>query len=228
MNGNSFVERKSQELLKYGEILEDEKSDQLQKGNFRKRLIKYQNEYYIHVMLNGNVIAIERLKYDYNEKQCLINSIDEKSVVYDNVKKIRNLLKYTLKENGYTYDLLGKKMDVSRQYISILINESQLKPNVIKKILDIIDYEMEIRIINNHKNEIISTFYRENDDIKWIINKIIKSSLISKVNVAKLIGMSRQNFDSFVNRKKCITLNDLKRICDVLDYRINIIFKKKR
>ena len=68
MGGKSFVEKQSERLLRYGEILDDEKLDQLQKGNFRKRLIKFQNEYYIHVMLNGNVIAIERLKYDYDYK----------------------------------------------------------------------------------------------------------------------------------------------------------------
>lgn len=68
--------------------------------------------------------------------------------------------------------------------------------------------------------------YDNNNDMKEIINIILKDNGIKKTYVADSLNMSKTTFNSLLNKKN-ITLDDLKKICDVLGYEIEINIKKK-
>lgn len=68
--------------------------------------------------------------------------------------------------------------------------------------------------------------YNDNEQMKDLINTIIKDNGIKKTFIADNLNMSRSNLNSLLNKKN-ITLDDLKKICDVLGYQIEINIKKK-
>lgn len=68
--------------------------------------------------------------------------------------------------------------------------------------------------------------YNDNEQMKKLINDIIKDNGIKKTFIADNLNMSRSNLNSLLNKKN-ITLDDLKKICDVLGYQIEINIKKK-
>lgn len=68
--------------------------------------------------------------------------------------------------------------------------------------------------------------YNDNEQMKELINTIIKDNGIKKTFIADNLNISRSNLNSLLNKKN-ITLDDLKKICDVLDYEIEINIKKK-
>lgn len=68
--------------------------------------------------------------------------------------------------------------------------------------------------------------YNDNEQMKDLINIIIKDNGIKKTFIADNLNISRSNLNSLLNKKN-ITLDDLKKICDVLGYEIEINIKKK-
>ena len=68
--------------------------------------------------------------------------------------------------------------------------------------------------------------YNDNEQMKDLINTLIKDNGIKKTFIANNLNMSRSNLNSLLNKKN-ITLDDLKKICDVLGYEIEINIKKK-
>lgn len=68
--------------------------------------------------------------------------------------------------------------------------------------------------------------YNDNEQMKKLINTIIKDNGIKKTFIADNLDISRSNLNSLLNKKN-ITLDDLKKICDVLGYEIEINIKKK-
>lgn len=68
--------------------------------------------------------------------------------------------------------------------------------------------------------------YNDNEQMKELINTIIKDNGIKKTFIADNLNISRSNLNSLLNKKN-ITLDDLKKICDVLGYQIEINIKKK-
>ena len=68
--------------------------------------------------------------------------------------------------------------------------------------------------------------YNDNEQMKELINTIIKDNGIKKTFIADNLNISRSNLNSLLNKKN-ITLDDLKKICDVLGYEIEINIKKK-
>ena len=68
--------------------------------------------------------------------------------------------------------------------------------------------------------------YNDNEQMKDLINTLIKDNGIKKTFIADNLNMSRSNLNSLLNKKN-ITLDDLKKICDVLGYQIEINIKKK-
>lgn len=68
--------------------------------------------------------------------------------------------------------------------------------------------------------------YNDNEQMKELINTIIKDNGIKKTFIANNLNISRSNLNSLLNKKN-ITLDDLKKICDVLGYQIEINIKKK-
>ena len=68
--------------------------------------------------------------------------------------------------------------------------------------------------------------YNDNEQMKKLINTIIKDNGIKKTFIADNLNISRSNLNSLLNKKN-ITLDDLKKICDVLGYEIEININKK-
>lgn len=68
--------------------------------------------------------------------------------------------------------------------------------------------------------------YNDNEQMKELINTVIKDNGIKKTFIADNLNISRSNLNSLLNKKN-ITLDDLKKICDVLGYEIEINIKKK-
>ncbi len=68
--------------------------------------------------------------------------------------------------------------------------------------------------------------YNDNKQMKELINNIIKDNGIKKTFIAEQLNITKGSFQNLLNKKN-ITLDDLKKICDVLDYEIEINIKKK-
>ena len=58
------------------------------------------------------------------------------------------------------------------------------------------------------------------------LRQLAKENGIKKTFIADNLNISRSNLNSLLNKKN-ITLDDLKKICDVLGYEIEINIKKK-
>ena len=63
--------------------------------------------------------------------------------------------------------------------------------------------------------------YNDNKQMKELINNIIKDNGIKKTFIAEQLNITKGSFQNLLNKKN-ITLDDLKKICDVLDYEIKI------
>ena len=68
--------------------------------------------------------------------------------------------------------------------------------------------------------------YNNNKDIKNFIKYILKDNNIKQVDMMEKLSINKSAWDSILYKKN-ITLDDLKKICDVLDYEIEINIKKK-
>lgn len=68
--------------------------------------------------------------------------------------------------------------------------------------------------------------YNDNKQMKDLINAIIKDNGIKKTFIAEQLNITKGSFQNLLNKKN-ITLDDLKKICDVLGYQIEINIKKK-
>lgn len=68
--------------------------------------------------------------------------------------------------------------------------------------------------------------YNDNKQMKELINTIIKDNGIKKTFIAEQLNITKGSFQNLLNKKN-ITLDDLKKICDVLGYEIEINIKKK-
>lgn len=68
--------------------------------------------------------------------------------------------------------------------------------------------------------------YNDNGQMKELINDIIKDNGIKKTFIAEQLNITKGSFQNLLNKKN-ITLDDLKKICDVLGYQIEINIKKK-
>ena len=68
--------------------------------------------------------------------------------------------------------------------------------------------------------------YNDNKQMKELINAIIKENGIKKTFIAEQLNITKGSFQNLLNKKN-ITLDDLKKICDVLGYQIEINIKKK-
>ena len=68
--------------------------------------------------------------------------------------------------------------------------------------------------------------YNDNKQMKELINNIIKDNGIKKTFIAEQLNITKGSFQNLLNKKN-ITLDDLKKICDVLGYEIEINIKKK-
>ena len=68
--------------------------------------------------------------------------------------------------------------------------------------------------------------YNDNKQMKELINNIIKDNGIKKTFIAEQLNITKGSYQNLLNKKN-ITLEDLKKICDVLDYEIEINIKKK-
>lgn len=68
--------------------------------------------------------------------------------------------------------------------------------------------------------------YNDNSQIKELINTIIKDNGIKKTFIAQQLDITKGSFQNLLNKKN-ITLDDLKKICDILEYDIEINIKKK-
>ena len=68
--------------------------------------------------------------------------------------------------------------------------------------------------------------YNDNKQMKELINAIIKDNGIKKTFIAEQLNITKGSFQNLLNKKN-ITLDDLKKICDVLGYEIEINIKKK-
>lgn len=68
--------------------------------------------------------------------------------------------------------------------------------------------------------------YNNNKDIKNFIKYILKDNNIKQVDMMEKLSINKSAWDSILNKKN-ITLDDLKKICDVLGYEIEINIKKK-
>lgn len=68
--------------------------------------------------------------------------------------------------------------------------------------------------------------YNDNKQMKDLINTIIKDNGIKKTFIAEQLDITKGSFQNLLNKKN-ITLDDLKKICDVLGYQIEINIKKK-
>lgn len=69
--------------------------------------------------------------------------------------------------------------------------------------------------------------YNDNKQMKELINAIIKDNGIKKTFIAEQLNITKGSFQNLLNKKN-ITLDDLKKICDVLGYEIEINIKKKK
>lgn len=69
--------------------------------------------------------------------------------------------------------------------------------------------------------------YNENDDIKELINYIIKDNHKKKIDISNQLNISRSTLNTLLNKKN-INLNDIKKICDTLDYEVNIEIVPKK
>ena len=54
------MEKLSQELLRYGEVINDVKYENWDYVRIRK--ILFHDELYLHIMINGNVVTIEKVQ----------------------------------------------------------------------------------------------------------------------------------------------------------------------
>lgn len=68
--------------------------------------------------------------------------------------------------------------------------------------------------------------YNNNKDIKNFIKYILKDNNIKQVDMMEKLSINKSAWDSILYKKN-ITLDDLKKICDVLGYQIEINIKKK-
>lgn len=68
--------------------------------------------------------------------------------------------------------------------------------------------------------------YNNNNDIKDFIKYILKDNGIKQVDIMEKLDINKSAWRSIINKKN-ITLDDLKKICDVLGYEIEINIKKK-
>lgn len=68
--------------------------------------------------------------------------------------------------------------------------------------------------------------YNDNKQMKELINAIIKDNGIKKTFIAEQLNITKGSFQNLLNKKN-ITLDDLKKICDVMGYEIEINIKKK-
>lgn len=68
--------------------------------------------------------------------------------------------------------------------------------------------------------------YNDNKQMKELINAIIKDNGIKKTFIAEQLNITKGSFQNLLNKKN-ITLDDLKKICNVLGYEIEINIKKK-
>lgn len=68
--------------------------------------------------------------------------------------------------------------------------------------------------------------YNNNNDIKDFIKYILKDNSIKQVDIMEKLDINKSAWRSLINKKN-ITLDDLKKICDVLGYQIEINIKKK-
>lgn len=76
-------------------------------------------------------------------------------------------------------------------------------------------------IINENK-----VIYKDNNDIKKLIKIMLVNAGKTKRDIAKSLNVSGQQITNITN-KKHITLDDLKKICDTIEYDVVVELKKR-
>lgn len=63
--------------------------------------------------------------------------------------------------------------------------------------------------------------YNNNEDMRTIIDEVFSYNGLKKNFISNQMGLTSQAFNSLLNKKN-INLNDLKKICDIVGYDIEI------
>lgn len=69
--------------------------------------------------------------------------------------------------------------------------------------------------------------YTSNDTMVRLIDEMIDKSCFNRKEIAEKLGMSAQQFYNMTKLKKNISLNDIKKIADVLGYTIDVTISDK-
>lgn len=70
--------------------------------------------------------------------------------------------------------------------------------------------------------------YTSNDTMVRLIDEMIDKSCFNRKDIAEKLGMSAQQFYNMTKLKKNISLNDIKKIADVLGYTIDVAISDKQ
>lgn len=76
-------------------------------------------------------------------------------------------------------------------------------------------------------NKKYTLIYNTNNDLKELIKYILKDNSIKQIEIAKELNISKSDMTSLLN-KKHITLDDMKKIFDILGYQIELNIEKKK
>ena len=82
----------------------------------------------------------------------------EKIIInYNENKQIKTLLKRAMRENDFTYTDVAKKLNTKEQYLRAILNKKHINCDDIKKILDVVGYDLVLEFRPKDRIELINT-----------------------------------------------------------------------
>lgn len=67
--------------------------------------------------------------------------------------------------------------------------------------------------------------YKNSEQFKHDYRKYLTENGISSAHIARKIGISPQQLNNIYNKKE-LTLNDVQRLCDAINYKCNIVIDR--
>lgn len=106
--------------------------------------------------------------------------MEEVKIKYRENKQIKTLLRRVIKENDYTYKEVARLLDTKEQYLRATLNKKNINCDDIKKILDVLDYELVIEF--KHKDALERVANKASKTTLDINNTDIIDALLKEVN----------------------------------------------
>lgn len=93
--------------------------------------------------------------------------MESMEINYEDNKQIKRLLQRVIKENDYTYKEVARLLDTKEQYLRAILNKKNINCDDMKKILDIVGYDLVIE-------------FKPQDALERVANKASKTTLDTK------------------------------------------------